>query len=352
MQPPVKCACTRLHPFRLGYALVCLTWLPLLALLGNCAQVDRGTSPADGPPTSPPSLTLILGGDILLGRGVAQALDGVWESAFAQVRPWLDTPTSPHTQLLVLANLESPLTAQPQVTAGYDLRAPPEAIAALRTAGFDALSLANNHALDAGQVGQQETIDTLRKAGILPWLAGEPVAMSSFPSVIGLALDDTLVPLDLDAAAETVAAAAAQAKVIVVSIHWGAEYQATPSPRQREIARVLSKAGASVIAGHGPHVLQPVEMVGNTLVAYSLGNLLFDQPYPVDCSWGAIMRVTIRGSQIVDIEAVPTVTTGGHVRPAEQAASEAIAERLGMTQDTSGEMNILHLTGMEQGVAK
>ena len=154
--------------------------------------------------------------------------------------------------------------------------------------------------------------------------------MPGFPSVVGLALDDTRPPLDLEQAAGAVTAAATQAEVVVVSIHWGAEYQVTPSPRQREIARVLSEAGASVIAGHGPHVLQTVEMVGETLVAYSLGNLLFDQPYPVDCSWGAILRITMLDDQIVEVEAIPTVTREGQVYPAEGETANAILRRLDM----------------------
>ena len=328
MQPLVKRTYTKRCLSRPSFAGECLTWLTVLALLASCAPAHK-VAATRGETPSIPSLTLVLGGDVMLGRGVAQALDGDWETAFAEVRPWLDAPTSPQMQHLVLANLESPLTAHSQVAAGYDLRAPPEAIAALRAAGFNALSLANNHALDAGQIGQQETVDMLQRAGILPWLAEEPATTPDLPSVIGLALDDTLAPLDLDSAAETVAAAVAQAEVVIVSIHWGAEYQTTPSPRQREIARILSEAGASVIAGHGPHVLQPVERVGQTLVAYSLGNLLFDQPYPVDCSWGAILRVTVQGTEIVEIEAIPTVTTRGRVHLAEEETAKAILDRLG-----------------------
>lgn len=315
-----------------GLAGRCLILLTALALLGGCAWAHETTLPEQETPP-PTSLTLFLGGDVMLGRGVAQALDGDWETAFAALSPWLDELTSPQTNSLLLANLESPLTAQPPITEGYDLRAPPEAAAALRAAGFDALSLANNHALDAGQAGRQETIDTLREAGILPWLAGTPVSVPGSPSIIGLALDDTSTPLDLDSAAETVAGAAAQAEVVAISIHWGAEYQVTPSTRQREIARVLSKAGASVIFGHGPHVLQPVEMVGETLVAYSLGNLLFDQPYPVDCSWGAILQVTLQHSQIADIETLPTVSTGGRVHLAKGETAQAILDRLKMVRE-------------------
>jgi hypothetical protein len=107
-----------------------------------------------------PPFTLALVGDVMLGRGVAQALNGDWEAAFGRVRPWLAQAD------LAFANLESPLTTAPHGGRGYDLRAPPEAVAALDAAGFDIVSLANNHALDAGAVGLAQTLSALDAAGI------------------------------------------------------------------------------------------------------------------------------------------------------------------------------------------
>jgi poly-gamma-glutamate synthesis protein (capsule biosynthesis protein) len=299
----------------------------LLALPGEgCA------SSGDGSPSLPASLTLILVGDVMLGRGVAQALDGDWEAAFAEVRPWLgeggDRPGQAQTRSKALANLESPLTALPQVADGHDLRAPPEAAAALHAAGFDAVSLANNHALDAGEAGLRETASALRGAGIVPWTESTPTVIAGAPSVRGLAFDDSAASLDVASAAVAVADAAAQADVVVVSIHWGGEYQAAPGARQQAIASALSEAGARVIAGHGPHVLQPVEWVGETLVAYSLGNFLFDQHYPLDCRWGAILRVTLQGTRVAAVEAIPTVAERGRVRRADGETAEAIIDRL------------------------
>ena len=270
-----------------------------------------------------PVLTLALAGDVMLGRGVAQALDGDWEAAFAGVSPWLAGAD------LSAANLESPLTGAPQLADGYDLRAPPEAVVALRAAGLHALSLANNHALDAGQAGLGETVRTLQGAGIDPWRDGVPAVRHGTPTV-GLALDDSAASLDIDAAAAQVALAAERGGVVIVSIHWGGEYQAAPSARQRAIARVLSEAGATIIAGHGPHVLQRVEWVGETLVAYSLGNFLFDQPYPIDCRWGAILRVTCRGGRVDVVEAYPTVSKQGRVRAADPDTAAEILARLGI----------------------
>lgn len=277
----------------------------------------------------------------MLGRGVAQALNGDWEAAFAEVYPWLSGEAWPVERgpVLTLANLESPLTTAPQVSDGHDLRAPPQAVAALRSGRFDAVSLANNHARDAGERGQRETARTLRAAGIAPWsdplldslVRKAPAEPVTGPLVVqGLAFDDSVVPLDIVAAASAVAAAARRADVVVVSIHWGGEYQAGPSARQREIAEALAGTGARVIVGHGPHVLQPVAWVSETLVAYSLGNFLFDQPYPAECRWGAILRVQLQGSRVVAVEAVPTVAERGRVRPADPETAAAILSRLGL----------------------
>ena len=313
-------------------------FLAVVLLLGLSVLPSSGCVPAEGEArpggelTAVPSLTLILAGDVMLGRGVAQALNGDWKAAFAGVRPWLGAPSSQpgSGQVLFVANLESPLTALPQIKEGYDLRAPPEAVAALRAAGLDALSLANNHTLDAGEAGLDETADTLREAGIVPWMDAAPVAMAGTISVCGLAFDDSAASLDIDAAAAAIAAAAARAEVVVVSIHWGGEYQAAPGEHQQAVARALSEAGATLIAGHGPHVLQRVEWVGETLVAYSLGNFLFDQRYPIDCRWGALLRVTLQGAQIAAVDAVPTVSERGRVQRADDETAQAIMDRLGL----------------------
>jgi poly-gamma-glutamate capsule biosynthesis protein CapA/YwtB (metallophosphatase superfamily) len=109
---------------------------------------------------------------------------------------------------------------------------------------------------------------------------------TDLPGCCLLAFDDSVIALDVAGAARAVTAAARRSDVVIVSIHWGGEYQAAPGPRQRAVARALADAGAGLIVGHGPHVPQRIEWVGETLVAYSLGNFLFDQPYPADCRWG------------------------------------------------------------------
>jgi poly-gamma-glutamate synthesis protein (capsule biosynthesis protein) len=206
---------------------------------------------------------------------------------------------------------------------------------ALRTAGFDVVSLANNHALDAGEAGLAETVATLDAVGIAGAVnqrEGRLVSrVTPHPSIryYLFAFDDSTVPLDVEIAARSVAAAAAEAGLVIVSVHWGGEYQAAPSPRQQLVAQAFARAGADLVIGHGPHVLQRVEWMGKTLVAYSLGNLLFDQPYPLDCRQGVILRVarSVRGGSLA-FELLPTVAEGGRVRPANAQEAQAILARL------------------------
>lgn len=271
------------------------TWLLLLPLL------TAGGSPA-------PTLTFAFAGDINLARG------SVGARAFTRIENALKAD-------LTLANLESPLTDQPKATVGIDLRAPLAAAPAL--APFTHLSVENNHALDGGKLGQLQNRQTLQKQHIVPVtreatiqrLQGVPVALISYL--------DNGEPLPLAAIRQ----AAQQAKIVIVMPHWGAEYSTT-TEQQRQQARQLVGAGATLIVGSGPHVLQGHEHIGGTLVLYSLGNLLFDQPYPA--AWlGAVVRVQVRSAK-AEVCAVPTLTRSGHVDLAKGKDKTRALERLGL----------------------
>jgi poly-gamma-glutamate capsule biosynthesis protein CapA/YwtB (metallophosphatase superfamily) len=277
---------------------------------------------------APAPVTLAFVGDVMLGRGVAAALDGDWEAAFRDVQPALAGAE------LALANLESPLTHAPFAGGRFDLRAPPEAVNALTSAGFDVVSLVNNHALDGGTAGLLEARATLARAGVQsvtgPNLdddgsVGSPAPVMLEVQGLGIAV---LGYVDGGGRLDTarVARAAAESDLVVVLVHWGAEYYPLTG-RQRALARELMDAGADLIVGHGPHVLQPVEQLGDALVAYSLGNFLFDQPF-ADTRQGAILRVTLNRDQVTGVDAVPTLIQRGRVRHASGEDAAAILESL------------------------
>jgi poly-gamma-glutamate synthesis protein (capsule biosynthesis protein) len=184
---------------------------------------------------------------------------------------------------LALANLESPLAAEvPTTPSEYNLCAKQDNAQFLSDAGLDLLSLANNHTRDCSPDGAGQTRSILELVGLEAIGPGlEPVYREVDGIILAfIALDDIDAPLDLVAARNAISHAGEQAAVVIVSIHWGIEYQAAPSHRQQSTALALADAGADLVWGHHPHVLQPIVWIdtdrARTLVLYSLGNALFD----------------------------------------------------------------------------
>ena len=282
------------------------------------------------------SFSLAFLGDVMLGRGVARAhasLERPWGLALDAIRPDLQAAD------LALANLESPLTTRPMLQPGYDLRAPEAAAEALSAAGLDLVSLANNHALDAGQAGLSDTQAALQVAGV-GWIG--PSAQVVLRSTNGqriafLAFEDVTAPLDSQAVSQAVRQARSEADWVIVSMHWGGEYRPAPDARQGQLAQALADAGADVVWGQHPHVLQRLDWVQGagrtrpTLVIYSLGNALFDQVEPSDGRRGALLLLRFAGGEIQAIQALPFVIDPIHAQVLLAGESDAalIMQRLG-----------------------
>ena len=183
----------------------------------------------------------------------------------------------------------------------YAFRQPPAAARALREIGGDARvvgNVANNHARDAGDGGLKETVRHLRRAGV--HVTGDdtiatPVVVGHGDSVgfLGYSTSGGPDPRDLDAVKRHVARAATRFQRVVVTMHMGAEgADAQRTPNKTEIflgsidrgnsvafAHAAVDAGADLVIGHGPHVMRAIEWRDNSLIAYSLGNLVTYGPF-------------------------------------------------------------------------
>lgn len=265
-----------------------------------------------------PSVTLALLGDVMLGRDVHPTPE-----TFAYLQPSLASAD------LALANLESPLTGEPiETESSYALCALPANVKYLAEASFDLLSLANNHRLDCGAKGLSETQTTLTDAGLGFIGPGpEPVYRSVNGVQLAFLAFDATSQFDLDAAVQAVRSAQETEAVVIVSIHWGAEYQSGASTGQEQIAERLTEAGASLIWGHHPHVLQPAEWIHDdkTLVLYSLGNALFDQYGLDNTKQSALVLVTLGQQGVEKFEAVPFVIDVPNSRIVDAGEREAQA---------------------------
>lgn len=285
-------------------------------------------------------------GDIMPGRFVAEvAAERGFDYLFAAVAPLLAGD-------LLIGNLESPLTErrEPLRPGPYRMPAPPDAGPALRRVGFAALALANNHALDVGTPGLQDTVATLVASDIVPLGVGADQSAAYTPVITStgglrlalLAFNDIADPHDcggqmqeaardfacdtdrwgrawLDEAALTVVQEAReQADLVLVLVHWGHEYLPQPTPRQRRWAHDLTRAGADLIIGTHPHVLQPVTALERdgrrSVVAYSLGNFVFDQGFSVETSTGTVLRILLDAEGVALVAAAPVAIVAGQPR--------------------------------------
>ena len=277
-----------------------------LALVAVVARLGLG-EPAAPPPVAsePPALDeaycpslcdlhqVAWVGDILLGSSARSRLERhgyTWP--FEQVRQLIDAD-------FLIGNAEGPITTrrQPHFPGQrWDYNAQPPAAWALAEVGFDALGLANNHALDRGPDGLRDTLEHVRVAGMRPFGGGMGADEATAPllvetrhgtvavlgftdrwnygAVAGPEQPGTAYFGEDEIVRQKAAATAAGARWVVAYVHWGENY-AEVTEEQRQVAASFARAGYDLVVGHHPHLAQEVELIGRMPVLYSLGNFVF-----------------------------------------------------------------------------
>lgn len=261
---------------------------------------------------------------------------------------------------IVLGNLECTLPGK-----GYLIPTEPRVIGTAEMvrqvieAGFNGFVLANNHTFDCGNEGFLRLTSQLEAAGVSYCGAGATAARAREPVVwtvkgIRIALigavdrqtgihgfteteEAGVSLLDIERISEQVSALRRKVDHVIVSLHWGDERIRVPSPRQVEQARRLASAGASLIAGHHPHVLQGMEMYEGTPIIYSLGNFLASEVYFSDgdvIRWnrtertGCILVVELNREEVTRVEPIPTYDTGRQIEVDSEQADKKYIERV------------------------
>jgi poly-gamma-glutamate capsule biosynthesis protein CapA/YwtB (metallophosphatase superfamily) len=315
----------------------------LVAVLAGCSDGKPGSVPvaassapavASSSPVASPSpsasaaveFTMAIAGDVHITGRTATLLRNP-ATAFGPITPVLQGAD------LAMVNLETAVTERgtPEPKE-FHFRAPASAFAAVRAAGVDAVSLANNHALDYGRVGLFDTLDAATAAGMPIFGAGRDAATAYAPwlvtvrgtriAVLGLSQIFTLADTwgarddrpgvalshDLNRVRAAVAAARAAADVVVVFNHWGQESVNCPSKLQKDLSAVLIQAGADIIVGAHAHVLQGAGWSGRAFVAYGMGNFVW---YGSSRSTETgVLMLTVRGRSVVSWHLVPAVVSG------------------------------------------
>ncbi len=296
-----------------------------------------GGSATPARPGRAPEVRILFAGDIMLSRYVGRLARQKHNPAW----PLHEIADLFGSADIAFANLESPFSDRGgAIDKGMVFRADPEMITALESAGIDVVSTANNHARDCGGYGIEYTLDLLAQHGILAAgtgssskLAHEGVILARKGVGFGLLgytfdqsngnhqdVDDRVAMMDPDRMRADVSSLLERADAVIVSMHAGIEYQAVPNALQRRFARAAIDAGASVVVGHHPHVVQPVERYGGGVIFYSLGNLVFDQFQSRRTQRGWIADVRFSGARlgswdIIPVDIVNTVARAGAAGP-------------------------------------
>jgi poly-gamma-glutamate synthesis protein (capsule biosynthesis protein) len=255
-----------------------------------------------------------------------------------------------------VGNLESALgTVGEPAAKRYPFRAPPEAAAALALAGFDLVSLANNHGADYGPEALLQALELLRTQNVATVGAGSNDVAAHTPHVAevnGLKLGflgyvhvpvEALTNFDVQSWTATtdepglawgdperirddVAALRPEVDLVIVLLHSGYEYIEEPSEPQKLAAKAAVDAGADLVIGHHAHILQGIERYNGGVIAYSLGNFAFVIDGPPET---AVLNAWLDRDGVRQLELMPAIIeTGGRPRPAESWEAGPILQRV------------------------
>jgi gamma-polyglutamate biosynthesis protein CapA len=255
----------------------------------------RGLTPTPEP--SPIIISIV--GDMMFDRYIRERGDAMgYDMLLAGTLPLFASSTH------VFGNLEGPITTFASVS---DYRDPgpnhyrftfaTTVASVLADSGFKAVTLANNHILNFGNEGLMQTKQWLEAVGVgytgspdeayVPWRSDEngiPIAVFGY---------DDWISNDTEELAARIAEEG-EGVFIVVLAHWGREYEAVPTNAQRSIAKAFVDAGADLVVGSHPHVIQNKELYNDAWIYYSLGNFVFDQYFNPSVRCGAVLTITVQ----------------------------------------------------------
>lgn len=321
--------------------------------------VDPVRRPADypllvpGPPPAP-VVTLTVVGDVMLGPRVGARAAAAGDPGL----PLRPLQRRLRTADLTVGNLESTLSsAGARQQGGDSFAAPPGVLAALADAGFDALSLANNHTGDFGEQALLRTLDLLADGPVRAFGAGRnraeagtayvterngvrfgflgfnaigetPRATARRPGALSVRMPPRTGPLverDLAHVEQLVRTLDGEVDVVVVLPHWGTQYTHRAEPVQTQVAHRLVDAGADLVVGGHPHWVQGLEWYDDTLVAHSLGNFVFDMDFMAQTRQGVALEAVFWGAELKGFDLVPYAMDDDFApRPVRGAAADDV----------------------------
>jgi len=262
--------------------------------------------------------TIYFVGDMMLTRGVKMSVDKNFSGDYNHL---FDNLKELREADILFANLEGAVSdTGNNVGSKYSFRMDPIVLSAIKKAGFDIVSFANNHVGDWNTAAFKDTLSRLKENGILKTGAGLNKEEAASPTIIeknqikfGFLGFTDVGPNWLEAKQnkagillasdpnfkEIVREAKTKCDVLIVSFHFGEEYKLTHNKRQEYLAHTAIENGADLIIGHHPHVIQDQEKYLGKTIVYSLGNFIFDQYFSRDTMRGMLFEATFKDKTLI-----------------------------------------------------
>ncbi|MBW7477006.1 CapA family protein [Paenibacillus oenotherae] len=316
------------------------------------AEPDNKPSPGDeGSAAGEPdgkTIKLSFVGDILLASSVEALMKSHgFDYPYAKALPYLTKPD------LLAGNLENPITTRgvPALNKQYVFKGTPDSLPALKEAGFDVVNLANNHTLDQGVEGLLDTIGHLDEAG-MPNMGGgndeteayKPVLLEANGISVAYVGLSRVLPVgewkatdkrpglaetyDSTRAVKTIKEAKGQADLVVVMVHWGIERADHPNADQKRLAREYIDAGADLVIGSHPHVLQGLEQYKGKWISYSLGNFIFNMTKTENTKDTGVLDAVCTVAGDCSLQFHPMRAVASQPTPLEGEQAKVLLERL------------------------
>src|SRR3989338_661961 len=310
---------------RLKYAVALVFTLVAALFLYIAAEKYAMREPSDNNylwPERSKQATIIFGGDIMFDRSVRKAVDVKGGNfIFSCIDETLKSSD------LIVANLEGPITNHASVSAtstpggefNYTFTFPPATAGLLYKHKVRIVNLRNNHILNFGTAGVRSTISELENAGV--WYFGDPIHHSVYlehafsPIIFAFINYNEFAPTEhtnileyvgmSSTTVESIQKTRARGYIPIVYTHWGEEYATTSSAYSRELAHSFIDAGAEIVIGSHPHVVQEHEIYNGKHIYYSLGNFIFDQYFSDDVRRGLLLRVVFGTEGVKSIKEIP-----------------------------------------------
>lgn len=266
-------------------------------ILKKIASVDKKDS------KNSTDVTMLFVGDIMLGRYVETLMKKHGEQyPFLKIHEFLSGFDT------VVSNLEGPITKNHRQTPNWttSFSFTPSIAKLLKSQGIDIVSIANNHTLDKGEAVLEETKQILTDASLE--YVGHPRDIDENyvlakeidgEKIIFVAFHATKSTFDKEKAIKLVKKVSSDEKAfVIVMLHWGTEYQLVAGIGQQTLAHSFIDAGADSIISHHPHVVQNIEAYNGKIIAYSLGNFIFDQYFSNDTQQGLAIALELKNGEV------------------------------------------------------